>query len=144
MKRIKPMKRIKMVLSFSKALAEEPITYHLITDYGIRVNILRASIDPGKQGRMVVELSGEEAGLSRGLNYLEGLGVRMESLAEEIRRSEEHCTSCTACLPHCPTGALDVDRESWQVSFDAEKCVVCLSCLDVCIYKAMSVKEHFA
>lgn len=137
------MKKIKVVLSFSEAMVEEPITYHLITDYGLQVNILRASIDPGKQGRMVVELSGEDASLSRGLNYLEGLGVRVESLAEEIRRLEDRCTSCTACLPHCPTRALDVDRRSWQVSFDAEKCVVCLSCLDVCIYKAMSVTEPF-
>lgn len=137
------MKKIKMVLSFSEAMVEEPITYHWITDYDIQVNILRAGIDPGKQGRMVVELSGEDASLSRGLNYLEGLGVQVESLAEEIRRLEDRCTSCTACLPHCPTRALAVDHGSWQVSFDAEKCVVCLSCLDVCIYKAMSVTDRF-
>jgi len=47
--------------------------------------------------------------------------------------------SCTACVPICPTGALDVDRESWTVSFHAEKCVVCLSCVDVCIYNAVEV-----
>ncbi|MCG6879476.1 MAG: 4Fe-4S binding protein [Deltaproteobacteria bacterium] len=60
-----------------------------------------------------------------------------------MRRLEDRCTSCTACLPHCPTRALDADQLSWQVSFDAEKCVVCLSCLDVCIYKAMSLTGRF-
>ncbi|NTV33192.1 MAG: 4Fe-4S binding protein, partial [Deltaproteobacteria bacterium] len=30
-------------------------------------------------------------------------------------------------------------RKSWKVSYDPEKCVVCLSCLDVCIYKAVEV-----
>lgn len=138
------MKKIKIVLGFSEAMVEEPVTYHLIADYGILVNILRASIDPGKQGRMVVELSGDDAAVSRGLNYLEGLGVQVESLSEEIRRLEDRCTSCTACIPHCPTQALEVDRRSWEVSFDAEKCVVCLSCLDVCIYKAMSVADRLA
>ncbi|MBW1827178.1 MAG: 4Fe-4S binding protein [Deltaproteobacteria bacterium] len=38
---------------------------------------------------------------------------------------------------------LDVDRESWKVSFDPEKCIVCLSCLETCIYQAMSVEERF-
>lgn len=137
------MKKIKMVLRFSEAMVEEPITYRLITHYDILVNILRASIDPGKQGQMVVEMSGEDAGLSRGLNYLERMGVQVESLAREIRRLEDRCTSCTACLPHCPTRALDVNHESWQVSLDAEKCVMCLSCLDVCIYRAMSVTDRF-
>jgi ferredoxin len=103
------------------------------------VNILRASIDPGKQGRMVVELSGEESQLSLAFNYLEKLGVSIEPLSQEIQHLQERCTGCTACVPICPTGALDVDRKSWKVSYDPEKCVVCLSCLDVCIYKAVEV-----
>ncbi|MFC1857420.1 NIL domain-containing protein [Thermodesulfobacteriota bacterium] len=136
------MKKMKVVLNFPENIVEEPVTYHLITDYNIHVNILRASIDPGKQGRMVVELGGEENQVSRGLNYLEGVGVQVESLAQEIRHLEDQCTGCTTCVPHCPTQALEVDRQSWYVSFDPEKCILCHSCLEVCIYSAMQVKEH--
>ena len=69
------MKKMKTVLSFAPSIVEEPVTYQLITGYGIRVNILRAHIDEGKQGRMVVELCGENSQISHGLNYLEGIGV---------------------------------------------------------------------
>jgi ferredoxin len=137
------MKQTKLVLIFPETIVEEPITYHLISDYGIRVNILRASIDPGKQGRMVVELSGEENQISQGLNYLENVGVQVSLLAQKIQHLEDRCTGCTACVPHCPTRALDVDRESWKVSFNPEKCIVCLSCLETCIYQAMSMEEQF-
>jgi ferredoxin len=133
------MKRRKVVLSFPPSKAEEPVTYHLIKDHGLKVNILRASIDPKKEGRMVVELSGAESQLSQGFNYLENTGVSVEPLTEEIRHVEERCTSCTACVPACPTGALDVDRETWLVAYDAEKCVVCLSCHDVCPYRAVEI-----
>jgi ferredoxin len=136
------MKRIKAVLTFPPNLVEEPITYQLITDYGLRINILRASIDPGKQGRMVVELEGEENRMAEGLNYLEHIGVEVGSLAEEIRHIEERCTACTACVPHCPSEALVVERRNWQVNFLPEKCVLCLSCVDVCIYRAMSVGDR--
>ena len=132
---------MKKVFNFSENIVEEPIIYHLIADYGVRVNILRASIDPGKHGRMFVELAGEESQLSRGLNYLERIGVKVEPLAQEIQHLTERCSSCTSCVPHCPTQALDVDRNSWEVSFDPEKCIACLSCLDVCIYKAMALTE---
>lgn len=138
------MKQTKLVFTFPENTVEEPITYNLITDYGVRVNILRASIDPGKQGRMVVELSGEEIQISQALNYLESIGVRVAPLAQKIRHLEDQCTGCTACLTHCLTRALDVDRKSWKVSFDPEKCIVCFSCLETCIYQAMSVEEQFA
>jgi ferredoxin len=133
------MRKRKVVLSFPPSKVEEPIIYQLITDYGLKVNILRATIDPGKQGRMVVELSGDNSQLSHGLNFLEGAGVNVEPLAQEIRHLEDLCTSCTACVPICPTEALDVNRESWVVSFDAEKCVACLYCVDVCPYKAVEI-----
>jgi L-aspartate semialdehyde sulfurtransferase ferredoxin len=138
------MKQTKLVFIFPENTVEEPITYNLITHYGVQVNILRASIDPGKKGRMVVELSGEEIQISQALNYLEGLGVLVAPLAQKIRHLEDRCTGCTACVPHCPTRALDVDRDSWRVSFDSEKCIVCFSCLETCIYQAMSVEEQFA
>jgi len=133
------MKKTRVVLLFPPSNVEEPITYRLIKDYDLVVNILRASIDPGKQGRMVVELSGEESQLSLAFNYLDKLGVNIEPLSQEIQHLEERCTGCTACVPICPTGALDVNRESWKVSYDPEKCVVCFSCVDVCIYKAVEV-----
>ncbi len=136
------MKRMKVVLNFPEDIVEDPITYHLIVDFGVQVNILRASIDPGKQGVMVVELSGEENHISHGLNYLEQVGVQVESLAQEIRHLEDQCASCTACLPHCPTQALEVDRQSWHVLFEPEKCILCLSCVEACIYGAISVKER--
>ncbi len=137
------MRKFRAVLSFSEKTTEEPVIYRLITEHGIRINILRAGIDPGKRGRMVVEMSGESDRIDGGLTYLRSLDVQVEPLEKEIRRLEERCTSCTACIPHCPTGALNVDRTSWQVSFNAEKCVVCRSCLDVCIYQAMSAVEEF-
>jgi ferredoxin len=136
------MKRTRVVLSFPPSKVEEPVTYHLVRDHGLMVNILRAAIDPHKQGWMVVELSGEEPQLSHGFNYLEKAGVKVEPLTQEIKHKQDRCSSCTACVPICPTGALDVDRESWLVSYDAEKCVVCLSCVEVCPYKAIDIQLH--
>jgi ferredoxin len=131
----------KIVLNFSEDIVEEPITYHLITDYGVKVNILRASIDPGKQGKMCMEVSGNKNQIEKGIDYLKRSGVAVYSLEKEIQRQEDLCTSCTSCIPHCPTGALWVDRQTWQVSFEAEKCILCLSCEDACIYRAISLND---
>ena len=132
----------KIVLSFSEDIVEKPITYHLITDYGVKVNILRASIDPGKQGKMCMEVSGNKNQIEKGIDYLERSGVDVYSLEKEIQHGEALCTSCTSCIPHCPTGALQVDRQTWQVSFEAERCILCLSCEDVCIYRAIRLNER--
>jgi len=39
------MKKTRIVLSFPPSNVEEPVTYRLIKDYDLVVNILRASID---------------------------------------------------------------------------------------------------
>jgi len=131
------MKKLRVVLRFTEDVVEQPITYHLIADHGVQVNILRASIDPGKQGMMAVAMSGGDDQIKKGLKYLDAMGVQVDPLAKEIQHLEDRCTSCTSCVPHCPTQALAVDRDTWMVSFDPDKCIVCLSCLDTCIYRAM-------
>lgn len=135
------MKSMKLVLDFAEDIVEEPVTYQLITDYGVKVNILRASIDPGKRGRMCIEVSGRKRQIDEGIDYLRQVGVAVSPLGKEIQHLTEVCASCTACIPHCPTSALAVDRQSWQVSFETEKCILCLSCDDVCIYRAIQVRQ---
>ena len=95
------MKQMKLVFIFPENIVEEPITYNLISEYGIRVNILRASIDPGKQGQMVVELSGEEVQISQGLNYLENAGVLVTPLAQKMSLAGSAATTFSELTIFC-------------------------------------------
>jgi Fe-S-cluster-containing dehydrogenase component len=130
----------RVVLSFPSGLVEEPITYHLIKDFDLMVNILKAAVRPKKEGRLVVEISGKKLALDKGFAYLTGLGVRVEPLAQEVVYDQDRCTHCTACIPICPTAALNIDRKQMKVSFKGEKCIICESCLPVCPYHAIKIK----
>jgi len=133
------MKRT-VVLTFPPTLVDEPVTYHLITDYDLEMNILRATVRPGEVGRLVLGLKGKKKDLDAAVEYLEKLGVSVDPVVQEMRFLRDKCHHCTACIPICPTGALDVDRETWQVSFDGTKCILCESCVPVCSYKAIAIE----
>lgn len=49
----------KFVLRFSSALVEQPIIYNLVKDYDLIINVLKADINPHKEGYVVLELSGD-------------------------------------------------------------------------------------
>ncbi|MEW6386338.1 MAG: NIL domain-containing protein [Thermodesulfobacteriota bacterium] len=131
----------KMVLNFPPNLIDQPITYWLIREHDLKVNILRARITPREWGSMVVELNGDPGRLEGGLSFLREQGVGVEPLAEEVRWREERCIHCTACLAPCPTRALNVDRATMTMSFDRDKCIACELCLRVCPYRAVEI--HF-
>jgi Fe-S-cluster-containing dehydrogenase component len=133
------MQKKKVVLTFPYKLINQPITYHLIKDYDLKVNILRARINPREEGRLMIEISGEEESLEKGMNYLEELGVELESLAQDIRWLDEKCTHCTVCIPICPTEAISLDRNQMIVSFDKDKCIGCGLCVPACPYKAVEI-----
>jgi ferredoxin len=44
------------------------------------------------------------------------------------------CTVCEACFRVCPTGALQIEENpgDWALTFDGDRCVGCLVCLEVC------------
>lgn len=133
------MQKKKVVLTFPYKLINQPITYHLIKDYDLKVNILRARINPREEGRLMIEISGEEESLEKGMNYLKNLGVELESLAQDIRWLDEKCTHCTVCIPICPTEAISLDRTQMIVSFDKDKCIGCGLCVPACPYKAVEI-----
>jgi ferredoxin len=132
-----PKKRV--VLTLPPSLVDQPVTYHLVKDFDLRINILRGVVTPKEQGRLVVELAGGKSALESGMNYLKQLGVTVESLAQDIKWFKEKCTHCTACIPMCPTRALDVDRETMEVSFYKDRCIVCELCTGVCPYNAIEI-----
>jgi ferredoxin len=44
------------------------------------------------------------------------------------------CTACEACFRVCPTGAIGIDENpgDWALTFQADRCVGCQVCLEVC------------
>ena len=128
----------KIVLRFGPDISDKPIIYKLVKDYDLVVNIVKANVNPQKEGTMVLEITGGQ--VEGGMSYLRGEGVNVQSLTQDIVRDEEKCIMCGGCTAICPTGALFMERPSMEVKFDGDSCVVCQLCLKICPVRAMEVK----
>lgn len=131
----------KIVCYFSASQSEQPIIYRLIKNYDLIINILKADINPQKEGYLVVELEGTKENYDDGVEFIKSLGVLVEPLSESILWDDKVCIQCGACASFCPTEALSIERESMVISFENSKCVVCGMCLDCCPTRA--IKLHF-
>ena len=129
----------KLSLLFPRHLVSEPITYRLVKDYELVVNIIKAKITPDEEGRLDLEVSGEESAINKGVDYLNRVGVEVKPLVQEIKWSPEKCTHCTACVPLCPVGAFSIERKERVVSFNDEKCIACGICVQACPYRAIEI-----
>lgn len=127
----------RIVLRFGTDISVKPIVYRLVKDYDLVVNIVKADVNPQKEGTMILEVIGDQS--EEGLSYLRDLGVSVQNLNQEIVRNEEKCVMCGVCTGICPTGALYMERPSMEVFFDGDQCVFCQLCTKVCPMKAMEV-----
>jgi len=114
--------------------------YRLVKDYNLEFNILKASVTPKEEGLLVLELSGEQSDYEQGMQYLAGIGVRIQPLSQNVIRNEARCTHCGACITICPTGAFTIELPSRRVNFQAEKCIACGLCIKPCPPRAMEVR----
>lgn len=131
----------KVVCYFSASQSEQPIIYKLVKTYDMIVNILKADINPQKEGLLVMELEGTRENYEQSLECLKELGVMVEPLSETVVWNEDTCIQCGACASFCPTEALSIARDTMEVSFDNSKCVICGMCLDCCPTRAITL--HF-
>jgi len=131
----------KIVLHFPRRLVDRPLVYHLIKDYDLEFNILKAQVTPTEEGLMVLELKGKQEDYDRGIAYLKEAGVIIDSLSQNVARNELRCTHCGACITICPTGAFELDMVTRKTRFLEKKCIVCGLCIKGCPPRAMEL--HF-
>ncbi len=128
-----------IVLRFPREVVDKPIVTNLVRNYNLTFNILKATIFPRKEGLMVMELRGNKKDYDKGIEYLQRLGVKVDTIAQDVRRDEEICYQCGACTAVCPTGALEIERPSMRVVFNSDKCSACELCVKACPTRAMTV-----
>ena len=58
-----------------------PIVTHLVTDYDLSPNLLRADVDAKTGGWLVLGLTGDEARVQSALDWLRGQGLGVEEEA---------------------------------------------------------------
>ena len=129
----------KYVLNFPPESSDEPLSYYLVKDYDIRINILKAEVYPGKRGSLLLEMQGKKENIQKGVEYLTSQNVICEPLDKRIHFQEEKCIDCGNCTAVCFAGALTFDKTTWKLDFDKEKCVVCELCVTACPLKLFHI-----
>jgi ferredoxin len=127
----------KFTLYFPKSETEKPIVYHLVKDYNLVINIFRAKVTPEEYGYLVLDVTGTEEDIRRGMEFVRTFDVRIDESHKGVRWDRDTCVMCGNCIAHCPTEALHIaDRRTMEVSFDSDLCIECLACLTNCPYGA--------
>jgi len=126
-----------VLLIFKSHIMYKPVIYRLARDFDLVFNILEAKILPRREGRILLELRGENNLIEEGVRFLEDNEVTVERVADRVWREEDRCVHCGACTGLCPTEALSLAAPEWKVAFDANKCVACGMCGLVCPFGAM-------
>lgn len=133
------MQKRKLLLTFPTNLIDKPITYHLVKDYDLELNILRARVTPKEEGRLIVELSGKKDKIHLGEEYLKAVGVGVKPLALDVMYYEDRCIQCTACAAVCRSGAITVNRGEMKIIFEKDKCIACELCVTACPFNAVKI-----
>jgi ferredoxin len=126
-----------VLLIFKSNIMYKPVIYRLAKDFDLVFNILEAKILPRKEGRLLLELRGEEDLIERAIEFLREHQVGVDFLKDKITRDDELCVHCGACTGLCPTDALYMVRPEMKVVFDVDKCVACGVCGLACSFGAM-------
>ncbi|MDD2568929.1 MAG: 4Fe-4S binding protein [Clostridia bacterium] len=130
----------KIVLQFTNNTVDQPILYKLIKNYDLVPTIIKAEINPHKDGFLAIEIEAAKENYKNALAWLKSIGIKVTSLDEQVIWDKDKCTHCGACTGACPTGALYIKRPEMTVDFNSEKCIVCYQCLKACPFKTISVK----
>ncbi len=130
----------KVILSFPVDATDRALTYDLVKEYDIRINILKAEIQAGKSGNLLVELEAGEEALEQGIAYLTECGVTVSPVASKVSHDAGRCIHCGHCVSACFSHALTMGAPDWLLHFNPEKCIACKLCLTACPMKLFTIE----
>lgn len=133
------MAKKKLVLHFPEESIEKPFTYHLVKDYELIPNILRAQIDEN-EGTLVVDLEGAKEQIEKGIEFLRQQNVGVQEAIKDLTINREQCVDCGSCAGVCRPGALVIGPDDWKLVFEHDKCVFCELCINTCPVGAIRVQ----
>lgn len=134
------MAKKRLDLTFPPRQSLKPIVYHLVKDYDLTPNILRAQIQPGQEGRMLLEVTGDKDDYKRGVEFLQEQGLTVREAAADICLDDELCVVCGLCTAVCKPGALTLAEDDASLVFDKNKCVYCEACVIACPRRAITLR----
>jgi len=73
----------KIYLTFPKSLIKEPVVYNVGKKFKVVTNIRTASITE-EMGIMALEITGEEEEYQKAVEYLRGIGVRVDPIEMDV------------------------------------------------------------
>lgn len=127
----------KLLLFFPRCECEKPIIYHLVKDHNLIVNVFRAKVTPEEEGYLVLDVTGTEEDIQRGMAFVKTFNVSINYTGKGVTWDENHCTHCGLCITHCPTEALHIaNMATREVAYSEVKCIECLACIPVCPFGA--------
>ncbi|HMK54608.1 MAG TPA: 4Fe-4S dicluster domain-containing protein [Methanobacteriaceae archaeon] len=128
---------MKAWLNFSPEIVNKTVISDLIKNFDVSFNIMKADITP-KGGKMLIEISGDQA--QEGIEYLEEQGIFLTPVKRVVKKDDDKCVDCGACLSLCPVEAITSD-ENWKVELDDQKCIGCGFCTSSCPTRAIKLAD---
>ena len=129
-------KRVSMI--FPRHVVNLPVTYRLARDFDVAANIVRAQVAPDEVGTLVVELSGDIDQVEASLEWTRSQGIKVSESSSEIQIDRDLCVDCGLCTGVCPTEALRLDAETFQLKYLRNQCIMCEQCIPTCPVDALS------
>ena len=125
---------VRVMLRFSKEIADRPITSQVILEQGAPVNILSAHMNQ-QGGEILAEIDNDRA--ERVIKAFRDRGVVVD-VRRLIEKDDDRCTDCGACVSLCPMDALSFGDDH-SVLLDEERCngITCGLCVDACPQRAI-------
>ena len=92
-----------VILRYAPDLVGDPIVYLLVKEYDLIPNIIKASVNPDKEGYILLGLTGEKENYKRAIERLQEIGISVQSLVDRVNWDEDKCTQCGCLLYTSPS-----------------------------------------